>query len=204
MQTILGNLAWVWPCLPLTIGQLTPLFALFLGTKRPEELLTIAEEAQRNLEIVNAGLTLSMPHRYNLNKDLWGLVIPAASLSSTTYINSHHPPSDILLGTFSILLCPYNYPFINSIFTLALKILKISQLKLGKAPDHIVLPISQDLLAWSFSSNPTVHTFLSMFHDQIGNHYPQNTRVCLFCHKYQTYILCFSVPAPSQMQLQSS
>lgn len=87
MQTFLGNLAWVWPYLPVTIGQLTPLFALFLGTKRPEELLTAAEEAQRNLEIVNAGLTLSMLHRYSSNKDLWGLVIPAPRLSTMAYIN---------------------------------------------------------------------------------------------------------------------
>lgn len=36
-----------------------------------------------------------------------------------------------------------------------------------------MLPISQDLLAWSFSTNPTEHTFLSMFHDQIDNNYPK-------------------------------
>lgn len=115
MQTFLGNLAWVWPCLPVTIGQSTPLFALSLGTKRPEELLTIAEEAQRNLEIVNAGLTLSMLHRYNLNKDLWGLVIPAPGLTTIAYIDLP-PPSDSLLATFSIPLCPYNYPFYRKYF----------------------------------------------------------------------------------------
>lgn len=102
------------PCLGMalpsfTIGQLFPLFALSLGTKRPEELLTIAEESQRNLEIVNAGFTLSMLHRYNSNKDLWGLVIPAPGLPTIAYI-SLPPPSDSLLATFSILLCPYNYP----------------------------------------------------------------------------------------------
>lgn len=175
MQNFLGNLAWVWPCLPVTIGQLTPLFALFLGTKSPEELLTIAEEAQRNLEIVNAGLTLSMLHRYNSNKDLWELVIPAPRLSTTAYINSpthtHHQIFYWIHLVYSS--APTITPFINSIFTLALKILKTSQLKSGKNPGHIVLPISQDLLAWSFSTNPTEHTFLSMFHDQIDNNYPK-------------------------------
>lgn len=60
----------------------------------------------------------------------------------------------------------------DGIFTLALKILMTSQLIVGKDPDQIVLPISQDWLAWDFSSNPTTQTFVLKFHGWIANHCP--------------------------------
>lgn len=107
--------------------------------------MTVTEEVQKCLEIVSAGLNLCMLNRYDSNKDFWGLVIPTLGLPTGAMCQS--PLQKVYWEHLAYSPTPKITLFIDGSFTLALKILKNSQLILGKDPDHIVLPVYQDQLA---------------------------------------------------------
>jgi hypothetical protein len=175
LQTLLGNINWIWPFLKIPLDSLKPVFELLKGDSQLNSLRKLTPEAQQAIQLIETTLQHSFINRIDLSQPLQLIIWGTPTSPTGTIIQWPNKMIEILFthNTPPRSLMPYIQDVINLIMRGRQKCKQLS----GNDPSLIVTSFNNILIDYLYQQNYLWQVAISNYSGQFGNHYPKDPTI---------------------------
>jgi hypothetical protein len=174
LQTLLGNINWIWPFLKIPSDSLKPVFELLKGDSQLNSLRKLTPEAQA-IQLVETTLQHSVINRIDPSQPLQLLIWGTPTTPTGATIQW---PNKMIEMLFTHNTPPKTItPYVQEVIYLIMKGRQRCKQLSGKDPSLIITPFTNIQIDYLYQQNYLWQIAISNYSGQFDNHYPKDPTI---------------------------